>query len=555
MFKNIRKSIKKQVMILFIAVVFLALIGAASFAKVMYEIKMLYTETAEARNSSIATLQIVRSHYEWIDGLNDAIYSGEEFKGGLDPTNCSFGKWLSSYTDKGIQDSVVQRQINAVFPPHEEIHKTASELIELSKTDQDAGIHRLTSEIRPKVKTVINELNVLSDRYNEIAVGLSTQLNNRIVLAIMIMLALIIGYVGILSFIAAYIMQMVAKPVVKIAYTAQCIAEGDLSARVSVSNKSEIGDLANSLNNAAEQLQLYITEIGCTMNDLAKSNFDVQIDNEYVGDFVSIRKSINSFITGMNQTLRTVSVSANEVLSVSMNVSSTASVLSHGATEQKQDVTQLVGLISNVSVATNGAASSADEANRLSILSNKKLEQSNDKMRDMLAAIDDIGRSSKEIEKIIKTIDDIAFQTNILALNAAVEAARAGSAGKGFAVVADEVRNLATKSAQSAAGTTSLISNSIEAVTRGTKIANETADALESVLQTAKQSMQLVSGISATINNQAQSFSEISNAASDISDIVERNTEASIESAAASEQLTAQAQTLRNIVAQFKMRS
>ena len=243
-----------------------------------------------------------------------------------------------------------------------------------------------------------------------------------------------------------------------------------------------------------------------------------------------------------------------EIKNSSDQVSSGAQALSQGATEQASSIEQLSASIIEISDQVRSNAVNANNATSLVESVGKEIDRSNIHMQEMIRAISEISDKSAQIGRIIKTIDDIAFQTNILALNAAVEAARAGAAGKGFAVVADEVRNLAGKSAQAASETTELIESSISAVLNGTRIADETAESLSSVVTGASKITSLMQDISKASNEQANSIGQVTQGIEQISGVVQTNSATAEESAAASEELSAQAQLLNSLVSKFKMR-
>ncbi|MEG1390252.1 MAG: methyl-accepting chemotaxis protein [Angelakisella sp.] len=554
MCNKIRTSIKAQVTTVFVIVLLLLVGQGVSFAMTINHLSNMYELTTHARAHSSDTMSISRAHYQWKDDLNSSVLTGAEFQGSLDPTACSFGKWLIANDPSTIDDEAVQAELNNIIDPHTQIHLAAKELLATNKLNHDAAVRTLDQEIGPRVDQIISSLNAISDRYNVIAGDYSTLLQQAILRTQLIMGTTLLAVLLIFIAVAVMIMKLIVKPVVEITSVSDRISRGDLSARAEVKCRAEICVLAHSLNTAAANLQGYIAEIGSTMEQLADNNFSVEIEQDYVGDFAAIKSSINRFLAEINDTMHTISSSSGQVHSAAANISSASTEIAHGASKQSGELGRLTDLLKGVARGTELSAENASRANALSHLSGEKLQQSNEKMQDMLAAIEEITVSAKKIEKIIKAIDDIAFQTNILALNAAVEAARAGAAGKGFAVVADEVRNLANKSAVAANTTTELIRGSISSVGKGSRIAEETAEALSSVIETSTESMGLVSQISDTIEQQAADFHSITTSAEDISVVVEHNSAASEECAAAGEELEAQSELLKALVEKFTLR-
>ena len=356
-------------------------------------------------------------------------------------------------------------------------------------------------------------------------------------------------------FVAYRVASGIANPVRDMSDRIQLLSEGDLTSDISViDRKDEIGTLNQSLINTVNFLREYITEISAVLGKISNGELNVEIEKEYIGDFVSIKDSMEKIAASLTDTMIEIKNSSDQVAIGSDQVSSGAQALSQGATEQASSIEQLSASIIEISDQVRSNAVNANNATSLVESVGKEIDRSNLHMQEMIRAISEISDKSAQIGRIIKTIDDIAFQTNILALNAAVEAARAGAAGKGFAVVADEVRNLAGKSAQAASETTELIESSISAVLNGTRIADETAESLSSVVTGASKITSLMQDISKASNEQANSIGQVTQGIEQISGVVQTNSATAEESAAASEELSAQAQLLNSLVSKFKMR-
>jgi methyl-accepting chemotaxis protein len=333
------------------------------------------------------------------------------------------------------------------------------------------------------------------------------------------------------------------------------LAQGDLHTEVPViASKDEIGVLSNSFANTVSTLDSYVGEISSVLTSLSAGDCTVETHQDYKGDFVAIKEALNIIISDLNNMFTSINQSADQVASGSDQVASGAQALAQGATEQASSIEELSASITEIADQVNKNASSAATANKLSLEASAEVQRGNEHMQQMSAAMLDISDKSNEIGKIIKTIEDIAFQTNILALNAAVEAARAGEAGKGFAVVADEVRNLASKSAEAAKNTTTLIESTIQAVENGTKIAEETAESLNAIINVATKTNDLISQISVASNEQANSINQIMTGVDQVSAVVQTNSATSEESAATSEELSGQAKTLKETLAFLKLK-
>jgi methyl-accepting chemotaxis protein len=265
--------------------------------------------------------------------------------------------------------------------------------------------------------------------------------------------------------------------------------------------------------------------------------------------------AIGKMVDNLNEVMSNINSSAEQVASGSRQVSSSSMALSQGATEQASSIEQLTASLEEISAQTKHNADSANEANALAEAAKSNAVQGNTQMKEMQKAMDEINVSSSNISKIIRVIDDIAFQTNILALNAAVERARAGQHGKGFAVVAEEVRNLAARSANAAKETADMIEGSIKKADDGTKIANHTAEALDKIVQDVAKVAGLVGDIAVASNEQASGIAQVNQGIMQVSQVTQTNSATSQESAAASEELSSQAEVLKSQVSKFKLRS
>jgi methyl-accepting chemotaxis protein len=368
-------------------------------------------------------------------------------------------------------------------------------------------------------------------------------------LSISSVLCIILGIV-----FALLVANTIANPISLVCRRLELLADGDLKTdTVKVNARDETGILASSLNKTVHSLRNYITDITETLHEISQGNMLVQIQGSFEGDFAPIKASLVSITESLNSVLSDISQASDQVSSGSEQVSDGAQALAQGATEQASSIQELSATISEISEQVNKNSDHAANANANVKQVRSEIEISNKHMTEMLNAMSQINDSSSEIGKIIKTIEDIAFQTNILALNAAVEAARAGDAGKGFAVVADEVRNLASKSAEAAKNTTTLIGNSIKQVESGTKIANATAKSLLHVVENIKAASDIVEQISQASKQQSVAINQITLGVDQISSVVQTNSATAEESAAASEELSGQAQTMKALVSKFKL--
>ncbi len=348
-------------------------------------------------------------------------------------------------------------------------------------------------------------------------------------------------------------LNAIVEPIEEASLVLDEIAAGNL--QVTMKGEYRGGHMAikNALNATIENIRSYVREISTVLTEIGKGNLNQTITANYNGDFIEIKDSLNNIIASLGQIMGDINTAAEQVTTGSKQVSNGSQMLSQGSTEQAGAIQQLTASIAEVSVQTKQNAVNANQANQFASEAKDNAEKGNMQMQQMLDSMVDINESSNNISKIIKVIDDIAFQTNILALNAAVEAARAGQHGKGFAVVAEEVRNLAARSADAAKETTDLIEGSIQKVQQGTKIANETASALKEIVDGIEKAAGLVSKIADASNEQANGISQINQGIDQVSQVIQNNSATAEQSAAASEELSGQAELLKEMVGRFQL--
>lgn len=368
----------------------------------------------------------------------------------------------------------------------------------------------------------------------------------------------VIGTIGeaICIFFAIYLTKSFTGAIKQIKNTIVDISNGKLDTEIKYQSKDEFGQMADAMRATSERLSAIIRDTSRMYGELANGNFDVHTEARemYIGEFQPLLDNMRVLSIELSNTMSQIYQSADQVNSGSEQVSAGAQANAQGATEQAGSIEELAATIDEISEKINKNAADSDEASRSIVQVGKNAEESNSRMMEMLDAMKDISETSSQISDIIKTIEDIAFQTNILALNAAVEAARAGEAGKGFAVVADEVRNLASKSADASENTSELIQRAIGAVENGSRIADETAESLSGVVKKIEDIVATINRISAVSGEQADSIGQIRTGIDQISNVVQTNSATAEQSAAASEELSAQAEAMKTLVSRFNLR-
>ena len=447
-----------------------------------------------------------------------------------------------------------QQMIDDMYEILDELDATSNEIYQLVVSGKmDEAKQSLSTDFWTLMKSGLETSQGIVDFALGKALEFNSNASSTLENARVLLIFLLVVMVALCAVIAVVLSRSVSRPVSQITDAAKQLAAGTLDIEIPYQARDELGSLAEAFREMSCSLKAVIADVDLQLGAMSQGNFAVSPQAEYIGDYVSIKNAIVNINASLSRTLHQINLSADQVFSSSEQVSSGAMSVSQGATEQASSVEELAATLAEFSDQVRDTSANAAECRRSTSQTGNEVMSSNQQMQEMISAMHEISDQSAQIRQIIKTIEDLAFQTNILALNASVESARAGEAGKGFAVVASEVRNLANKSTEASKHTSALIEDTIKAVEKGTGIANTTAKSLNLVVDSTKKVVTTVEKIASAAEWQAGSIAQITQGIGQISSVVQANSATAEESAAASEELSGQAQMLKSLVGQFRL--
>ena len=546
------KSIKRSVSIR----VACALVAVLLFSVAM-TINILNLESSQKVNAQASDLlskaqSAETAHYRWSTNLSNALYAGTQFTGSMDPTTCELGKWL--YSDIETDDQTVMSLRAQIEPLHKELHQSASTALDMKIMNLSQAQQYYQTTIQSNLTTLVGLLEQVVERGAVINNDATTRMETTIkFMHATSIIGLRLSLIALISLVV-YVSGYVIKPILQITQASQPLQEGLLELDLGYSSQNELGQLASTLERSMDRIHSYVEDINRIMGELSDGNFDVHTSQRFIGDFRSIEESIDSFTGNISAAFGHIQQAEQRVSGNAEQLSSSSQSLAQGATEQASEVEGLYATLDNLSKSASGNVKAAADAQENARLTGEQVTISSKQMDQMVAAMADITEASQQIGRIIATIENIAFQTNILALNAAVEAARAGSAGKGFAVVSDEVRSLATQSDQAAKATKELIENSVQATERGSKIVGEVSQSLKKTLDLVVRSNEAIGTIAEAIEREAASIASVTEGIGQISSVVQTNSASSEESAAVSAELFEQVHLLQEQTRKFHLK-
>ncbi len=548
-----RKSIKKMVGIRVAA----ALVSVLLFS-VMITVNIIRVDRTQEKEQNASALldraqKAETAHYKWSGNLSNALYAGTEFTGSIDPTTCVLGQWL--YGEAGTEDTTVLSLRSEMEPLHKELHESATYVLDMLKTSPEQAQEYYQNTIQTNLATLVGMLDQVVERGSELNEESQKSMNNTVsVMHVTSIVGLALALLCLISLVV-YVLGKVVKPILYITQKSEPLQDGWLELDLNYNENNEMGDLANTLEKSLKRIREYVEDINRIMGQLSKGEFDVQTSAAYIGDFRTIEEAINSFTSNISTAFALINQAEGKVSGSAEQLSGGAQSLAQGATEQASAVQELYATLDELSRSAKQNVEAAAGAQENAKLAGEQVNVSSQQMEEMVAAMGDITEASQQIGKIIKTIEDIAFQTNILALNAAVEAARAGAAGKGFAVVSSEVRSLATQSNEAALATKGLIENSVQAAERGSRIVGEVSDTLKKTLDLVLQSNHAIGDIADAVHREASTIAQVTDGIGQISSVVQTNSASSEESAAVSAELFKQVQLLQAQTRKFHLKN
>ena len=519
-----KKSIKRSVGIR----VAVALLAVLMFS-VMMTVNILTIEGSQKQSASASDVldraqRAETAHYKWASNLSNALYAGTEFTGSIDPTTCVLGQWL--YGEAGTDNEKILQLRSQMEPLHKELHQSATQVLGWLDSNPSRAQSYYQTTIQQNLTQLVGMLDQVVEESTQINDACTAQMQRTIVMMhITSIVGLSLSLIALISLIL-YVLGQIIRPILAITRGSEPLQEGNLTLELNYHSDNELGMLAETLRKSMERIEEYVADINRIMGELSEGNFNVHTSVPYIGDFKSIELSIDSFTGNISNAFGYIQQAEQRVSGNAEQLSSSSQSLAQGATEQASAVEELSATITEISDNAKKTANAAEQAGQSVHEAANQIGISVDYVKQLNVAMDNISSTSQEIGKIIATIENIAFQTNILALNAAVEAAQ---------------------------NTNVLIGRSIQDARTGT-VSTDQAISAVSIINDCIQSIKVLMDEIATASlRQSEMVASGEEGIKEISKVVQANSTAAGGSAVASQELSAQANTLNGLIRQFRI--
>ena len=504
-------------------------------------------------------INLVTAHHVWVYRLAYAFLFNEPFPGGLDPHTCIYGNWLAGDKPHMIDDAQLMRLIDDVFIPHYDLHVQGGVALAYREEGRmEEAMALLSDVVFPAGIESTARITALSGRYEELRDMQLEAMSSFVSRSIWIIAIIFVVALVIFVLLSGVITKSILRPLkVLSSWMQHAGATGDITlsdeTRRDIELTSQIDDEIGATYKYTGAFVMRVIDVAEKLETFASGDLSREV--ELLSDSDTIGKAMVRMTDNLNDMFGEIQASTAQVATGSKQIAEGSQTLARGSTEQASSVQQLSSIIGDVAQKTKDNADKAEKAAMLANDIKGSAEKGSRQMDDMMNAVKDINASSQNISKVIKSIDDIAFQTNILALNAAVEAARAGQHGKGFAVVAEEVRNLAAKSAEAAKDTESLIADSMEKAELGSRIADDTAASLAEIVSGIDESNRLVNEIAQSSEEQSSGIAQVNSGIDQVAQVVQQNSATAQQSASASQEMSGQSMILEELISRFKLKN
>lgn len=547
---TIQGQVLRGYMALTLVIVFLVVINMVFLGIIEHD----YGQVTAYQAQQCDAQGVVTAHYQWLEQLSDSITTGVEFKGSLDPDRCALGQWIDNSAEDLRKHPALYSALETVIQPHQEIHNEASALVELSKTNREAAYEVYSSSFKPKVENIGNGLGSMIAEYQRLVdqgtarTSLVTVVSNTLTVCIGILAVLLSLGIG------RRVSKRISGPILTVAEWSEQFATGvenlclDEQAMKDPNNSLEIRRMMEAFRDLANSIRENVRVI----QSVAKGNLTAYVDIKSDGD--SLGRNLYHLVQSNDFMFANLLQVADSVATNANHIASASQTLAANSTAQASAVEALSLTMHSADVLAHQNAENAAASSMVIEDMKQEVMEGQVKMESLLQAVREIQNASAKIATVLKSINDIAFQTNILALNASVEAARAGAAGKGFAVVADEVRNLAMKSAEAAEESRNFIEDTISKADEGGKISADAFATFDRIVNKAAQVSEVMFGIRKTSDEQQEYIARIDEEVQKISGAVTDNAASSEETAAATQQMNEDAEIIRQEMKKFNLR-